>query len=257
MGKKNKDKQTSTTTGTLPHSTPEHEARIGRARALARALPAGAVPEPGRRTAVLLRDARAVAAACVAHADALSARGLPGDLPADLVARADALSQAQALWLADRRSGLRAESTAVLLHDADELRDDAVAVAGLALRKSRDGQLRLAALRDGEGIADLIADLRDLAALARDAVDAFADVNEDAGALATRLTRMRKKLEDALAEDDAGQVVSSAKDLRDRLSVLVEDALDEIRAFAAVAFRADGDNSRRGAFALVSPRAPR
>jgi hypothetical protein len=249
-----KKKQSPSSSSSLPHSTPAHEARIDRARALARALPAVAVHEPVRRTADLLRDARMLVAACRVHADALAARGLPGHAADDLVARADALSQAQALWLADRRSGLRAEATAVLLADADALRDEAVAVAGLALRKSRDGQERLASLRDGEGIADLIADLADLAALARDAADAFNDVNEDPTALESRLSKTVRKLESALADADAGHVVSSAKDLRDRLAVLVEDALDEVRAFAAVAFRADADNARRGAFASLSPR---
>ncbi|MBM4280251.1 MAG: hypothetical protein FJ137_05670 [Deltaproteobacteria bacterium] len=210
--------------------------------------------EPSRRTTALLRDARTIAAACRAHADALIARGMPSHAAADLVARADALSQAQALWLADRRSGLRVESTAVLLADADALRDDVTALAGLALRKSRDGLERLASLRDGEGIAELIADLRDLAALARDAAAAFEDINEDPGALESRLLGVSRKLEAALAADDAGQIVSSAKDLRDRLAVLVEDAIDEVRAFAAVAFRGDPDNARRGSFAVLSPR---
>lgn len=249
-----KKKQSPSSSSSLPHSTPAHEARIDRARALARALPAAAVHEPSRRTADLLRDARSVASACRLHAAALAARGLPAHAADDLVARADALSQAQALWLADRRSGLRTESTALVLADADALRDEAIAVAGLALRKSRDGQERLASLRDGEGIADLIADLADLAALARDAADAFEDVNEDPAALEARLLKACKKVESALATSDAGHVVSSAKDLRDRLAVLVEDSLDEIRAFAAVAFRADGDNARRGAFASLSPR---
>jgi hypothetical protein len=249
-----KKKQSPSSSSSLPHSTPAHEARIDRARALARALPAVAVHEPVRRTTDLLRDARSVAAACRVHGAGLAARGLPAHAADDLVARADALSQAQALWLADRRSGLRAEATAVLLADADALRDDAIAVAALALRKSRDGQERLASLRDGEGIADLIADLVDLAALARDAADAFEDVNEDPAALESRLLKTARKLDAALSNADAGHVVSSAKDLRDRLAVLVEDALDEVRAFAAVAFRADADNVRRGAFAALSPR---
>jgi hypothetical protein len=249
-----KKQSTSSSTSSLPHSTPAHEARIDRARALARALPSQAVHEPVRRTADLLRDARSVASACRLHAAALAARGLPAQAADDLVARADALSQAQALWLADRRSGLRTEATAALLADADALRDEAVAIAALALRKSRDGQERLASLRDGEGIADLIRDLVDLAALARDAADAFEDINEDPAALHARLTKTCRKLDAALAAADAGHVVSSAKDLRDRLAVLVEDSLDEIRAFAAVAFRADGDNARRGAFASLSPR---
>lgn len=247
-------KKTPATAPALPHSTPAHEARIESALALARALPAAAIVEPARRTTELLRDARAIAAACRLHGPALASRGLPRHATDDLVARADALSQAQALWLADRRSGLRNESTAVLLAEADALRDDVAALSGLALRKSRDGLERLASLRDGEGISELIADLRDLAALARDASSAFEDVHEDPAALEQRLLSTSRKLETALAADDAGHVLSSAKDLRDRLAVLVEDAIDEIRAFAAVAFRADIDNTRRGAFAVLPPR---
>jgi hypothetical protein len=237
----------------LPHSTLGHLQSMDHAVAIAVAMPAHLVRRPSVAVAELLRDARAVAAAAAANLEALVARGLSASLPNELIARADALSQAQAMWLADRHRCLKSDASAVLLHDAEALRLAAIAVVGLALRKSRDGRARLDALTDGEGIADLIADLKELAQLVIDAELALELVNEDPGALAASLEKAGKKVAAALANDTAGRTISSSKDVRDRLAVLVEDAIDEIRAFAAVAFHDDPTHERRGAFASLTP----
>jgi hypothetical protein len=234
----------------LPHSTPEHLSNIEHAVAIAMAMPAHSVKSPRVPVAELLRDARSVASAATVHHDALVERGLPAQLAEELVARADALSQAQALWLADRRRGLKADATAVLLRDAEILRADAMAILGLALRKSRDGQARLADVGGGEGIAELLADLSTLSTLAKDAEGALTDINEVGSDWERALDKARKGVAAAASGGEA-RVVSSNKDLRDRLAVLVSDAIDEVRAFAAVAFRHDGDGARRGAFAVV------
>jgi hypothetical protein len=244
------------TTPRLPHSTPGHLERIDQALAIAQALPAEHVRRPALPIGDLLRDARTVAAAADAWREALVARGLADSLASDLVARADALSQAQAMWLAERSRGLKASASTLALREAEALRSEATAVLGLALRRSRDGQARLDGITHGEGIADIVADLAALADLARDADLALAAINEDAEALARGLEKAKKAVENAAARD-GGRIVSSSKDTRDRLAVLVEDAIDEIRAFAAVAFRADPTNERRGAFAPVGTRRAR
>jgi len=260
MGKPEKRKKhhapPATTTTTLPHSTPGHLERIDQAVAIAQALPAEHVRRPALPIGDLLRDARTVAAAAETWRDALVARGLADSLASDLVARADALSQAQAMWLAERSRGLKATASTLALREAEALRSEATAILGLALRRSRDGQARLDAVSHGEGIADIVADLEALAALARDADLALAAINEDAESLARGLDKAKKAVESAAAKE-GGRLVSSSKDTRDRLAVLVEDAIDEIRAFAAVAFRADPTNERRGAFAPVGTRRAR
>ncbi len=255
MGKKNKGSasEASAVAARLPHSTPEHLKSIEHAIAIAMAMPKGSVSAPAVPVADLLRDARSVAAAASAHEAALVARGLGAHVADELVARADALSQAQALWLADRRRGLKAEATALLLRDAEIVRADALAILTLALRKSRDGQARLADVDGGEGIAELVADLGTLSSLCRDAGAALAEINESADTWRKALDKAKKAVV-AATDDGEGRIVSSNKDLRDRLAVLVSDAIDEIRAFAAVAFRHDGDSARRGAFAVVYAR---
>ena len=255
--KRRKDHAPAAATATrLPHSTPGHVERIDQAVAIAMALPAEHVRRPTLPVGDLLRDARTVAAAADAWRDALVARGLADTLASDLVARADALSQAQAMWLAERSRGLKASASTLALREAEGLRSEASAIVGLALRRSRDGMARLDAVTWGEGIADIVSDLDALAALARDADLALAAINEDAEALARSLDKARKAVESAAAKH-GGRVVSSSKDTRDRLAVLVEDAIDEIRAFAAVAFRADPTNERRGAFAPIGLRRAR
>jgi hypothetical protein len=259
MGKSEKHKKVAHTAAPsmqLPHSTPSHLARIDQALAIAHALPAELVRRPSLPIADLLRDARSIAAAADTWRDALVARGLSEHLASDLVARADALSQAQAMWLAERSRGLKATGSALVLREAEVLRSDVIAIVGLALRRSPDGLARLDALTNGEGIVDLLADLSTLAELVRDASLALAAINEDAASLAHALEKTRKVVHSAVAKD-AGDVLSSSKDTRDRLAVLVEDAIDEIRAFAAVAFRSDPTQERRGAFATVGLRAAR
>ncbi len=244
MGKKKPER--------LPHSTLHHQQSIDHAVALAMALPPHAIRARRRSVETLLRDARTVAAAAALHEHALVARGLNPALTDELVARADALSQAQALWLGDRSRGLRANASSLLLREAESLRNDALALLTLALRRSCDGQERLLAVTGGEGIAELIADLRAMTALANSAEQALADINEDASSLAKELSRARKRVEQAVADDELSSIVSPSKDIRDRLAVLVEDAIDEIRAFALVAFRTDPTTERRGAFAIIS-----
>ncbi len=248
MGKKTKKAAAST------RNSAEHVAAVYVALQLADALPSESLKPPDGSVEELLRDARQIAAAARAHEAELVARGLSPTMAGVLEARADALSQTQALWMADRRKGLRKESTAALIAEAEEARADVLAVADLALRRSRDGLGRLANIREGEGLADLAADLRDLAGLVSDAEDAFALVNEDAVLVSDRLKKLGKKLSDALADEDGGRVVSSSRDRRDRLVVLVRDALEEVRAYARVAFRKDFTNERRGAFTSVAAR---
>ncbi|MDP2343386.1 MAG: hypothetical protein Q8O67_20680 [Deltaproteobacteria bacterium] len=250
-------KKTSKQAPTSSRNSAEHHAAVFVALQLADALPSESVKAPDASVEELLRDARQLAAATREHQDELIARGLAPNMAATLEARADALSQTQALWMADRRKGLRKESTAALIAEAEEARRDALAIADLALRRSRDGLARLANIREGEGLADLAADLRDLSALVSDAGDAFALVNEDADVLSDRLKKLGKKLTEALASEDAGRVVSSSKDRRDRLVVLVKDAIEEVRAYARVVFRKDSTNERRGAFITVAARRKR
>lgn len=255
MARKIQQQRTSTSilSATPASRAPGHAERIDQAVTIALALPAPLMRRPGLPVEELLREARMVAAAARAHLDALVSRGLAASIADDLVARADALSQAQAMWLAERSRGLKATASTLVLREAEALRAEAVAVLGLALRRSRDGWARLDEIGHGEGIADLVTDLAALSVLARDADLPLEEINEDASALATRLDKARKAVEGAIAKD-GGSVVSSSKDVRDRLSVLVEDAIDEVRAFAAVAFRADPTNERRGAFASLAVR---
>jgi hypothetical protein len=260
MGKSDKHKKaapapslTTPPTKKLPHSTPSHLARIDQALAIAQALPAELVRRPSLPVTELLRDARSVAAAAETWRDALVARGLSEHLASDLVARADALSQAQAMWLAERSRGLKATGSTLVLREAELLRSDVLALLALALRRSRDGLARLEALTNGEGIADLLRDLETLAHLVRDAAVALAAINEDAAALGRAIEKAHKAVHSAVSKE-AGDVLSSSKDTRDRLAVLVEDGIDEVRAFAAVAFRNDPTQDRRGAFVTVSLR---
>ena len=216
-------------------------------RPLALSLPAEAVRAPEMPIDKFIAEGRAYVAAGHEQQDALFAIGMPEDL-IDLFAwRLTGLQTAELIWGRTRNKG-RDESALALIHDACELRGEALAMSDLALRNSLDGQRRLANIREGEGLADTIADLLDLSLLLSDAGDLYRAIKADPAEWSERLARTAKSLQEMLAQEHAEKTLSIDKELRDRFYTLCLEPLREMRAFAAFAFRKDKDNNRRFIF---------
>ena len=230
------------------HDDKDHAARVEELRPLAEALPATAVKEPDMPVSVYVDEGFGFVVAAREHAVALTAVGMPGELPDTLDRLLRGLQSIQVLWNKEEDKG-RTEETIKVVLQATGQRGDALAASDLALRKSSEGQRRLSKIREGEGLPDMVADLFDLAQLLRDAPEPFAAIKVDAGAMAEALDKTGRQLQNSLAQEDAKKSMSSTKELRDRFYTLTLEPLRDLRAFGDFAFRKDKGNNRRFAFA--------
>lgn len=194
-----------------------------------------------------LKEGFAAVAAASDQQAALDAVGLPPDLVPQLSRLLYGLQSAQALWEGEQRHGRSNEVQAKI--DALTLRREEALLAGdLACRNNQEGQQRLSAIREGEGLADLVQDGVALGLLLTDAAPLFAAIKFDAEGTARQLTELAGSLQQELSREEAGKTLSTGKDMRDRLYTLCLHPLAELRSFATFAFRNDRNNTRRFAF---------
>ncbi len=225
----------------------EHQRRLETVKEAAMSLPVSAVREPDMPVAVFIDEGHVAVAAAHEHQKDLTAVGLPTTTVEQLHGRLEALASAEALWRLERGYG-RNEETRTVIDDATALREDVLAAADLALRKSAEGQRRLSQIREGEGLPDLVADLTDLAVLVGHASARFEAIRYPVSDKAAELTRMATALQATLANEDAGKTLGTAKELRDRVYTLALEPLTDLRAHATFAFRHDRSNNRRMGF---------
>jgi hypothetical protein len=232
---------------TKPTSIKDHQQVVETLRKEAEALGAGEFGEPDVPIKVFIDELRTTLLATEQHFSSLAAVGYTEAMAAILEWRAAALESVQTLWSAERRGG-RSEAVASLIEGAEEVRGDLLSASDLALRHSDAGRHRVSAIREGEGLADLVFDLNDLAALLTDFRAEFEAIKLDVDAEAERAARARDDLKRALAEEDVAKTLTGYKELRDRIFALTKRSLDETRAFAAFAFRKDKTSQRRHLF---------
>jgi len=172
-------------------------------------------------------------------------------MPEGLVREAErrilALFTIQTQWNTARSRG-RDEQLIKRIDRATRLRHEGLDMADLALRNNSEGKRRLSEIRKHAGLADLVADLYDLALLFRDAAQHFGDVKIDASMQADRLEQVSHALQDSLAQEKGRQNSTISKELRDRFYSYSLQPLKEIQAFARFAFRHDKGESRKQAF---------
>lgn len=210
-------------------------------------LPADMVRAPDLPMPVFIDEGKGYIGAARQHMESLVAVGMPPHLVDRYERYILAAEATQTKWNTFRNKG-RSESTLTIIEQAIDLRGEALATADLALRNNNDGQWRLSNIRDGEGLADTVADMNDLAVLVRDAAPQFEAIKVDAPAMATQLETLGKSLQEALVREDVAKSLSTDKELRDRFYTLSLEPLRELRAFADFAFRKDKGNNRRFAF---------
>ncbi len=230
-----------------PTSLADHKTVVDAMRAELNTLPASAVAAPDMPVKAFLDEGMTAVEAAKQHLDALVRAGLSEALIITLERTVLALQSAQILWNTERGMG-RSEVMSRLIEKAETVRSYLLAASDLALRNDPDALARLSAIREGEGLADLVMDLGDLAVLITDRKDLYTAVNLDPDDLAQSAAGFRNDLQSGLAEEDVAKTLSGYKDTRDRCFVLAKQALQEVRAFAKFAFRDDTTNVRRGLF---------
>lgn len=195
---------------------------------------------PGMPVAAALAEAEEVAAAAARHGARLLDVPFDHDLLATLPARIAALRDADSRWRIVRSRRLPRE-LAKLRGEATELKRDVLAAARFFLRADDEALDELAAIAEGDSLAELVRDLRALAAFLHDHGEQLPLLGyplgpEGAAARAEELAR-------ALARDASNEHVDEAAALalahRNRVFALVDEAVREVRAAARYALRGD------------------
>jgi hypothetical protein len=153
--------------------------------------------------------------------------GLPGLL--------DALRDAEAAWGNLRMSVAAGRGKTNARAQAEALRGDLLASADYLFRANREATAELARIREGEGVADLVADLQDLAGFwgRNKKVWAVDETLDDA------TFKRAMQLADTLAAVEDAEAGAAAMERRNVLAGLVEAALAELRDAAAFLLRKD------------------
>lgn len=188
---------------------------------------------PNKPVKIAILEAERLRAGAAKYKKALLA--LPGFRAADLALLPDLVKElegAERSW--SRLKMTRGSASLVAFRkEAEAWKREAIATARYLLRRQPQAMLELERIVDGEGLADLVQDLDDLASLVAEHSATFAampaplDVKE-ARKLATALRKGR---------DDSEAIASIEH--RNRAFWALEEAVDEIRAALRFVLRAD------------------
>ena len=110
------------------------------------------------------------------------------------------------------------------------LRARAVKKARFTLRKDKSAQTTISNIVEGEGLADLVQDLDDLAKLIEDRADEFArNRNFDAAKAKADMTETARAIRGGLSGFRMNPAQTKAVDLRDRAWTHLDDLVDDLR----------------------------
>lgn len=143
------------------------------------------------------------------------------------------LKAAEAAWGNSRFASKAGRNKVAARKEAEALRSDLLASADFLFRNDAAASAELARIRDGEGVADLVADLTDLAEFWASHKKVWAVDEELSDADFKRAT----ELADILGSEDDPEASVTAMERRNQLAFLVETSLRELRAAAAFLLR--------------------
>jgi hypothetical protein len=189
--------------------------------------------------------AEGVAVALAAEQDraGLLAAGLTAEMMDRLMPAAHALAEAEAVVRNQRRKE-RTSAELALEQEAHTLRADVLAECDHAVRKDPDGKAVLSRVREGDGLDDLVQDLRDLGVFLSSRASQVTAVGVDAGARAAQVKDMASRLEETVAgRRTSASAERAAYDARDRAATYLWEALVETRETAAFVFRKDPERA--------------
>jgi hypothetical protein len=183
---------------------------------------------------------------CRQDKDKLTALGLNWEFVTDLPARTGALIEAESRWntqrFAGKESAKKWEEESLTAYD---LRDEILQYFRFAYRKDAGLAKQVTGISEGEGHADMIQDLNDLAVLGKQHPMWLEKINFDMSLLdraAETAERMARLLAQATTDRTCG---SDGKKIRDQAYTHLKEAVDEIYEHGQFAFRHD-DERRRG-----------
>jgi hypothetical protein len=208
-------------------------------------IPAGEVPLPTMPVDRMIGEGLALALSAAEHTAELLAAGMEESLIGEVRLRASALAEAQAELVAMR--GLKRTLAEVALEQqAMELRADMIADGRFALRDDIHAQSVLDRIQEGDGLDDLIQDLRALSVFFRDRKPALDRIGAKPEIKRQQADKTASELESLLAGRRAGDNDEiQAMDTRNRAAAYLADAMAEVRATGIYVFRRHPRNATK------------
>lgn len=212
------------------------------AAALALLPEVAAETPPGLPVPAALAEAEAIAAAAARHGEQLLAVPFDHDLLATLPTRIAALREAESRWRIVRSRRLP-RHLAKLRGEATELKRDALAAARFFLRTDEVALEALAAIAEGDSLAELVEDLAALAEFLHHHGDELPLLGYPQGAegAAVRAEELARALSTEASNEHVDEGAVAALAHRNRVFALVDEAVREVRAAARFALRGDPD----------------
>jgi hypothetical protein len=195
---------------------------------------------PGLPVATALAEAEEIAAAAARHDARLRTVAFDHDLLAALPGRIAALREAEARWRIVR-SRRAPRELARLRGEALELKRDVLAAARFLLREDASARSDLDTFAEGDSLAELVDDLHRLAAFVRHHEERLALLDYPFGAegVAGRADELALALSREASQERVDEAAAEALAHRNRVYVLLDEAVREVRAAARYALRRD------------------
>ena len=195
-----------------------------------KAIPDGNVQIPAIPVDAYLQEAENLYHWALEDQDKLRTIGITAEMLEDLPVRAGACREAQSIWFKERFSQQEAQREwGIRSPQAYELRDELLHTFRYAYRKDEALLGRVAGVAEGDGNADMIQDLNDLAVLGRENPSPLEGIGFDLAQLdlaANKADEMANLL--AMANGDKYDQ-SEAKVIRDKAYTHLKALVDEIR----------------------------
>ncbi|WP_289528664.1 hypothetical protein [Labilibaculum sp. K2S] len=189
------------------------------------AFPLKDVKLPDTPIDIVAADAETLQVEAIEDKEALVAAGLDWSKTENLRTRAGALRYCQAVWMSEYRARQEAQKEWLNLSpEAYNFRDEMLHHFSFAYRAYPDIKTKIARIRDGNGHADMIQDLIELAVLGEKYPEPLAVINFDV-TLNQKARTTARTMSELLAASNGSKDDSSAnKVIRDKAyTLLIED----------------------------------
>lgn len=207
---------------------------------LIQAIPDAAIQIPNQPVDSFLQESENLYHWSLDDAAQLNPVGISTNMLTDLQVRAGTCREAQSIWNKDFRSQKEAQKEWTGISPAAyELRNDLLHTMRFAYRKEDPLISRVAAISQGDGHADMIQDLNDIAVLGKENPDQLSIVGFDLTELDTAATKA-DELADLLARANGDRAEQNdSKIIRDKAYTHLKELVDEIRETGKYVFRKD------------------
>ena len=204
------------------------------------AVPIDEIKEPSPPVPVALQETEDLYYWSMDDAEALKVVGITMAMLKEVPVRAGACRESQSLWNKDFRSQAEAQKLwNIQAPLAFDFHNDLLQTMRFGYRKDDSLLGRVAAITAGDGNADMIQDLNDIAVLGRENPEPLTNIAFDLAKLDLAATRA-DELADlrARANGDKGEQ-NESKIIRDRAFAYMKELVDEIREAGKYVFRND------------------